>query len=164
MKTKMKNMRDTLKNKMISKKRKTRNNYSKKHKELNKVYSCENIVFTFLKMLNSVKLFHWNTKIYSRHKSSDELYENLNKNIDTFIEIMLGKTGERLNIKKDIVIPSTELLNKTNFLNEIKKYENFLINMSNDHELKKPENSDILSVRDELLVNLRQFLYLLTFV
>ena len=41
-------------------------------------YNIENIVIMFLRMLNTVKLFHWRTFSYPEHKATDELYANLN--------------------------------------------------------------------------------------
>ena len=56
-----------------------------------KQYTQQKIVTMFLQMLNTVKLYHWKTTSYSQHKATDELYSNLNENIDSFVEIMLGK-------------------------------------------------------------------------
>ncbi len=61
-------------------------------------YTQQQIVIMFLQMLNTVKLYHWKTSSYAQHKATDELYTNLNANIDTFVETMLGKTGGRVNL------------------------------------------------------------------
>jgi len=61
-------------------------------------YSHQYIVAMFLQMLNTVKLYHWKTYSYAQHKATDELYSKLNENIDSFVEIMLGKTGSRVNL------------------------------------------------------------------
>jgi dTDP-D-glucose 4,6-dehydratase len=70
-----------------------------------KQYSQQNIVTTFLQMLNTVKLYHWKTFSYAQHKATDELYTNLNANIDAFVEIMLGKTGGRVNLTGQKTLP-----------------------------------------------------------
>ena len=36
-------------------------------------YNIENIVIMFLRMLNTVKLYHWKTISYPQHKATDEL-------------------------------------------------------------------------------------------
>jgi DNA-binding ferritin-like protein len=126
-------------------------------------YNPENIVTMFLQMLNTVKLYHWKTYSYSQHKATDELYANLNSNIDTFVETMLGKTGGRVNLIKHKTLPLLDNTNLTDFTNEISKYKNFLINMSKDSELNLTSNTDLLNIRDEILGNLNQFTYLLTF-
>jgi DNA-binding ferritin-like protein len=43
------------------------------------------ITATFLEMLNIVKLYHWNTTMYSQHQATDELYSSLNNSVDEFI-------------------------------------------------------------------------------
>ena len=126
-------------------------------------YNIENIVIMFLRMLNTVKLFHWRTFSYPEHKATDELYGNLNSNIDTFVETMLGKTGGRVNLTKQKTLPLLAIENINDFKNEISKYKNFLINMSKDSELNTSSNSDLMNIRDEILGNLNQFTYLLTF-
>jgi len=126
-------------------------------------YNIENIVIMFLRMLNTVKLFHWRTFSYPEHKATDELYSNLNSNIDTFVETMLGKTGGRINLSKQKTLPLLAIENINDFKKEITQYKNFLINMSKDSELNSSNNSDLLNIRDEILGNLNQFTYLLTF-
>ena len=117
------------------------------------------IVTMFLQMLNTVKLYHWKTTSYAQHKATDELYANLNTNIDTFVEIMLGKTGARVNLTGHKSIPLLDYTNTGDFTKEINKYKEFLININ----ISATNNSDLLNVRDEILGNLNQFTYLLTF-
>ena len=119
----------------------------------------QQIVTTFLQMLNTVKLYHWKTNSYAQHKATDELYANLNTNIDTFVEIMLGKTGARVNLTGHKSIPLLDYTNTGDFTKEINKYKDFLININ----ISATNNSDLLNVRDEILGNLNQFTYLLTF-
>jgi len=126
-------------------------------------YTPENIVTMFLRMLNTVKLYHWRTYSHSQHKATDELYSNLNSNIDTFVETMLGKTGGRVDLVKQKTLPLLAIENINDFKQEIAKYKNFLINMSKDSELNTSSNSDLMNIRDEILGNLNQFTYLLTF-
>ncbi len=129
----------------------------------NNKYSQQKIVMMFLQMLNTVKLYHWKTSSYAQHKATDELYANLNTNVDTFVEIMLGKTGGRVNLTGQKSIPLLDYTNITDFKREIEKYKQFLIEMNKDSGLNIRSNSDLLNVRDEILGNLNQFTYLLTF-
>jgi len=141
---------------MVAKRLKTR---KRRSITSSKQYSQQNIVTTFLQMLNTVKLYHWKTFSYAQHKATDELYTNLNANIDAFVEIMLGKTGGRVNLTGQKTLPLLDYNNVGDFTKEINKYKDFLINMDN----ALVGNSDLLSVRDEILSNLNQFTYLLTF-
>ena len=126
-------------------------------------YNIENIVIMFLRMLNTVKLFHWRTFSYPEHKATDDLYSNLNSNIDTFVETMLGKTGGRVNLAKQKTLPLLAIENINDFKKEVSKYKSFLINMSKDSELNTGSNTDLMNIKDEILGNLNQFTYLLTF-
>ena len=119
-------------------------------------YSPQHIVTMFLQMLNTVKLYHWKTSNYAQHKATDELYTNLNLNVDTFVEVMLGKTGSRVNLTGQKSIPLLDYTNVEDFKKEIERYKTFLNGMNND-------STDLMNIRDELLSNLNQFTYLLTF-
>lgn len=44
-----------------------------------------------LKTRDQIQLYHWNTKYYSRHKLSDDLYNSLNELIDRFVEAYMSK-------------------------------------------------------------------------
>ena len=127
-------------------------------------YSKQNIVTMFLQMLNTVKLYHWKTSSYSQHKATDKLYSGLNDSIDTFVEIMLGKNGgSRVDLTGTKTIPLMAYTDITDFKREVEKYKDFLIGMSNDTTLCSDSNSDLMNTRDEILGQLNQFTYLLTF-
>jgi len=128
-----------------------------------KQYTEPQIVMTFLEMLNTVKLYHWKTHSYAQHKATDELYKNLNTNIDTFVEIMLGKKGNRVNLTNVHSIPLYDYNNLQSFKKKIAEYRIFLINMTQYDSLNITNNSDLLNARDEILGNINQFEYLLTF-
>jgi DNA-binding ferritin-like protein len=118
------------------------------------------IVRIFLEMLNNIKLYHWKTKSYAQHKATDELYDKLNKNIDKFIETLLGKDELRIKmLKKRVDLLDTK--NTNEFKSRIYEYREFLLDMNYIFDEKR--DSDILSIRDEILGDLNQFLYLLTF-
>ena len=121
-------------------------------------YSQSQIVCMFLRMLNTVKLYHWKTSSFAQHKATDELYSNLNTNIDSFVEIMLGKTGGRVSFHNS-TLPLLDYSNVLGFTKELEMYKKYLINM----RLNDSVDSDLLNIRDEILGNLNQVTYLLTF-
>ena len=135
---------------------KTNSNNSKKHHKMK-----EELVNLLLKLLIDVKIYHWKTKSYAEHKATDQLYETLNENIDKFVEILLGKDEARLNMKGraiEISDPKTieqfkKIINGNKVLLE-KKMGKYLIANS---------DTDLLNIRDEILGDLNQFLYLATF-
>jgi DNA-binding ferritin-like protein len=135
---------------------------TKRNRERSGKYSHPYIVAMFLQMLNTVKLYHWKTYSYSQHKATDQLYSNLNENIDSFVEVMLGKNGSRVNLTGQKTLPLMDYTNVDDFKQEIEKFKQFLINMNKDAGINITNNSDLLNIRDELLGNLNQFTYLLT--
>jgi len=123
----------------------------------------QQIVVKFLTMLNTVKLFHWKTHSYATHKATDELYSNLNKNIDTFIEVLLGKTGDRVNLTGTRTISLKDYTSVEQLKREVNDFKGYLVSLNGNPALKSMSNSDLYNIRDEILGDLNQFLYLLTF-
>lgn len=121
----------------------------------------EELVNLLLKLLIDVKIYHWKTKSYPEHKATDQLYDSLNENIDKFVEILLGKDEARLNMKGRAIEISDaktieqfkKIINSNKVLLE-KKMGKYLIANS---------DTDLLNIRDEILGDLNQFLYLATF-
>ena len=104
-------------------------------------------------MLLTIKMYHWKTSKYSAHKASDKLYESLNTNMDKFVEIWLGKNGKRMN--SNINLSIKYISNKSNLIKKIKGLIIYL-----DSLIIGP---DLLSVKDDMVGDLNQFIYLLTF-
>ena len=105
-----------------------------------------------------VKLYHWKTRSYSQHKATDELYERLNKHIDEFVEVLLGKENNRVKlIEKSLRILDNNT--SSEFKNHMYEFREFLVNIENNF---KKKDSGLLSIRDELLVDINQFLYLMS--
>ena len=118
------------------------------------------IVLTFLEFLNMMKLYHWKTRSYSQHKATDELYARLNENIDKFVEVLLGKDQSRIHsMEKHLNLINTD--NMSDIKAHVFEYRNFLSEMNIYFDEKK--DSDLLSIRDDLLADINQFLYLLSF-
>ncbi len=42
---------------------------------------------------NNLKAYHWQTKSYARHKTTDELIQKLDALIDSFIEVAASRYG-----------------------------------------------------------------------
>ena len=121
------------------------------------------IIITFLQMLNNVKLYHWKTHSFATHKATDELYANLNKNIDSFVEVLLGKYGDRANLSHVKSIQIRDFSTQEQFKKQINYYKEYLISLDSHRVMKMMANSDLYNIRDEMLANLNQLLYLLTF-
>lgn len=119
----------------------------------------QNIVETLLEVLNDVKIYHWNTHSFAQHKATDELYQKLNDHIDKFVEVLLGKREDRISaLNKHLPIKNTH--KKKAFRETMYEFREYLIKMDGCLDLKR--DSDLLNIRDEILADINQFLYLLT--
>ena len=121
------------------------------------------ITHKFLEMLNTIKLFHWKTYSYATHKATDDLYAKLGDNMDKFIEVLLGKAQNRIQFKpKNIYLK--DITNPQEFKREIESYKSYLVGLDNNKGLgsRGMSNTDLLNIRDEILGDLNQFLYLYT--
>lgn len=154
--------------------RKTRTKQTRQNHNPNpnlKIHSCQKsnqdssikksiIVENFIEMLNTVKLYHWNTRSFSQHKATDELYQRLNDHVDKFVEVLLGKKEYRI---KHLHSKTRLVNNKSSaaFKDQIYQYREYLIRMDNCLDQKR--DTDLLNIRDEILGDINQLLYLLTF-
>jgi DNA-binding ferritin-like protein len=131
----------------------------------NKGNKKSHIVAVFLEFLTTIKLYHWKTLSYPQHKATDELYGRMQDNIDKFVEVLLGKDEERLRavnqrLEKTLNVKIQENSVKTQdeFQTKVLKHRKFLNDL--DIYFERNTDSDLLNIRDELLADLNQFLYL----
>lgn len=141
---------------------KTRKNLSSPKTGLVRGFERE-ITVIFFEMLLLVKLFHWKTHSYATHKATDELYSKLNDDIDKFIEVLLGKTGTRIDLTNTKHISLHDLNNTNQLTQKVESFKSYLVNLTNHKAMKLMTNTDLLNIRDEILGDMNQFLYLLTF-
>ena len=123
----------------------------------------QEVVVKFLETLNTIKLFHWKTHSYATHKATDELYSKINDNVDTFVEVLLGKCGNRIHLEHVKHISLKDFNHAEEFEREMENFKSYLIGLNSNKGLQLMSNSDLYNIRDELLANVNQFLYLLTF-
>ena len=121
------------------------------------------ITVNFFEMLLLIKLYHWKTYSYATHKATDELYSKFNEHMDKFIEVLLGKTGTRIDLMSKKQISLYDLNNTTQLIDKVNSFKEYLINLTNNKAIKIMTNTDLLNIRDEILGDMNQFLYLLSF-
>jgi len=147
---------------------KKRKGGKRKTSSLRKSYSSissfgKEITVIFFEMLLMVKLFHWKTYSYATHKATDELYSKLNEDIDKFIEVLLGKTGTRIDLIGHKSISLIDLNSSEQLKSKIESFKSYLVDLTHNKALNSMTNTDLLNIRDEILGDMNQFLYLLTF-
>jgi DNA-binding ferritin-like protein len=145
--------------------KRSNNTYSRKNRNTGSTLSVfqKQITVVFLEMLMMVKLFHWKTHSYATHKATDQLYDSLNDNMDKFIEVLLGKTGSRIDLMGKKSISLIDLNSQESLKSKIMSLKSYLVGLDNNKALSTMSNSDLFNIRDEILADLNKFLYLLTF-
>ena len=142
---------------------KKNSNTNKSRKNFSNAYSFQrNITVKFLEMLIMIKLYHWKTHSYATHKATDELYTSLNANMDKFVEVLLGKTHSRIQMNSKS-IPLIDLNSQDALIKKIQYFKGYLTDLNNESFMRSMSNTDLFNIRDEILGNLNQFLYLLSF-
>jgi len=118
------------------------------------------IVHLMLTLRNQVKLYHWQTMAYPRHIATDELVTKLDANIDQFVEVYIGKYGR----PKLSGSTSTIRLRNHSDKEATALLQEAIDWMSADltRKLKKTD-TDLLNIRDTIVADLNQTLYLFTF-
>lgn len=146
--TKISNMANKNANNKRTKKRNVPENLAK----LNKL--CIN-------MLNhqvAIKLYHFQTKRYGSHKASDSYLDKYMDLLDKFLEVAQGIHG-RITIEKYDITGETK--NDENIFQHLDKYSDYLENDINDI---LANNTDLINIRDEIVGEINQLSYLLTFM
>lgn len=117
-----------------------------------------NIVTKLLTYRNQAQILHWQTTSYSEHMSLGALYEGISDLTDSFVEVFMGKNGR-------IVAQDTFNLSLSNYKDMSPKE---LIDDMKDYftnelpKMLKPEDTDLLNIRDEMLALANKTQYLLT--
>jgi len=112
----------------------------------------------FFTMRDQIKLYHWQTVSYARHKATDEVIERLDKNIDRFVEVYIGKYGRPK--MRTLTYKLEQLTDKkaSAYVHEcIKVLQGVLVK-----GLTAEKDSDLFTIRDEMLADLNQLVYLFT--
>jgi len=120
--------------------------------------SANDIQF-FFTMREQIKLYHWQTKLYSRHKATDGVIESLDTSIDKYVEVYMGKYGRMKMTSANSTVHVSNLSEKS-IIRFIHKCIDYL--QTSLVKKLKPQDSDLLNIRDEMLAELNQLLYLFT--
>lgn len=114
-------------------------------------------ILFFFDLTNNVKLYHWTTSSFARHKGSDELFDAIIELSDKFMEVYMGKYGRPKVMERDNKI-TLKALNDKSAVEYIKTASKTLKDELSKH--LKENDVDLLNIRDEILAKLSQTLYL----
>ena len=112
----------------------------------------------FLGLQAQLKIMHWQTKGYAKHKALDETLGELYDLVDTFIEEAMGKYG-RFKLEDDTKTIELFNLNEINQKDMINKVVDALNQYSQQFDEK---DTNLLNIRDEMIGLFRKLSYLLT--
>jgi hypothetical protein len=120
--------------------------------------SADDVNF-FFNMREQIKLYHWQTHSFAQHKATDELLDALDKTIDEYVEIYMGKYGRPRVAPRNSVIRIKNMTTKSmiSFIKECISYlEGPLV------KKLKPSDTDLVNLRDEMMGDLHKVQYLFT--
>jgi len=107
--------------------------------------------FFSLQFIN--KMYHLNTTSYARHKASDQFDDELQKNIDKFAEVYIGRYNVKPTIRK--LNFDLDFITEEGIVTLFKQCRSYLQNME-----RHVTDTDLLTIRDEIIININQTLYL----
>jgi hypothetical protein len=117
------------------------------------------IVHLMMTLRDQVKLYHWQTMNYPRHIATNDLLAKLDTNIDQFVEVYIGRYG------RPKLSGSTSTIRLRNHSDrEAEKMIREAIEwLESDlpRKLKKTD-TELFNIRDTILQDLNQTLYLFT--
>lgn len=116
-----------------------------------------NVISPLVQFQQQLRIFHWQTDSYAKHKAFGSAYEELDDLVDTFVETYMGVFGR----SKPTVTFQIELkpLSDMNVVDEVlKSFEIYLRDMSIELE----NYTDLLNIRDSILGEVNKLRYLLS--
>jgi hypothetical protein len=114
------------------------------------------IVCHLLTIRNQVKLYHWQTGSFARHKATDDLTAALDLNIDAFVESYMGRYG-RPKVSGGIKLHNFSESAAKKFVAKEAKY----LETELPRKIGKGD-TDLLNLRDTILGDLTKVSYLFT--
>lgn len=127
------------------------NNTKKLTRKLTHNLTHKSIIIQLLQFSNILKIFHWNTRSYSLHISSDQFYSSLSNNIDKLVEILLG--NQRLPIFSSSI--SIGSFSDNAFFLKLNSFKKLILS------LKSFTNID--NICDDIINDIDHFLYFYSF-
>jgi hypothetical protein len=106
-----------------------------------------------------MKILHWQTTSFARHNAYGGIYDSIDDLLDKFAEICMGKYG-RIELNDEISqleLKNMKDLSINSYLNE---FCDFLVDLTDEFDNKK--DTDVLTIRDEILSEVNKLKYLLT--
>jgi DNA-binding ferritin-like protein len=119
----------------------------------------ESTILNLIKFQNQLRILHWQTDSYAKHKAFGKTYEELDESIDSLVEVYSGKY-QKLTLKpgSSIELLNTEDIDVEAVLEEVCEY----LSTTAVQELNPEKDTELLNIRDEILALVNRLRYLLT--
>lgn len=117
------------------------------------------IILFFTQLQAQIKYYHWMTTSHPRHLASDKLHSALSEHIDKFVEVYIGKYNRRQAIVPSGAQVALKMMDDRKIESFLHKAIDFLQNELPQH-LNAKKDTDLLNLRDEILADINQALYL----
>ena len=126
--------------------------------EISPKNNAEVIVMQLLYTQNQFRIYHWQTKSFSHHKSFGKIYEILDNSIDELLETYFGRYG-RAYANNNFNI---SLMNLADGAGVTLANQTIDFLMGEFTRSVKPSDTDLLNLRDGVVGELNRLKYLLT--
>lgn len=118
----------------------------------------EEVILKLVQIQTQFRFIHWQTTYDAKHKAYGKVYDKMGPSIDDFVEAMMGKYGRpEFTETFSIMFQDLGSLSLQNFIDGTCE---FLISLSD--KLDPKVDSDLLNLRDEMLLLINKLKYLLT--
>jgi hypothetical protein len=119
----------------------------------------QDIVSNFFEYQIALKMFHFQTELYSGHKTADAISDQYRLLFDSFMEVLQGIKDIRITVKKDAFVPLGNVKTK----NEMMKINHNVIKFFTQLKKEFKKHTDLNNILDELISVVNRFNYLLSF-
>jgi DNA-binding ferritin-like protein len=102
-----------------------------------------------------IRIYHWQTKSYARHKAFGKFYDSLGDLLDTFVETYQGIYGR-------VAFAQSLDLRNLDETTDLEKILTNAISMLTNEVEDIQSHSDLLNIRDEMIGAMNHLRYLLT--
>lgn len=117
-------------------------------------YSEDEILGKFFDHQTLIRMFHFQTKKWGRHKASDKYLCGFGANFDRFMEAYQGATSK---VTTQNISANLTMLDDNTVFNHLNEFINWLQSLGTGVQ----KNHGLLAIRDEMIADAQQLVYLL---
>ena len=112
------------------------------------------VILKCVEFQNQIRILHWQTNSFARHKAYDVIYGKLGELLDDFVEVYQGKHLKIEFAESQITLKSLDAIQLNEYINE------FILLLQNQVPKELDENdTDLLNIRDEILATAHKLKY-----